>query len=307
MKVYLDIILIENLLMNYIILFATGIAMKRRIKNYRIIISSIVGSIYAVIIYLKIINVASNIFMKFILSIAMVWLAFGAKRWKALLKDLLMFYVISFVFGGCAFALIYFIKPENVKIRNGVLTGVYPLKVTLFASGLAFVAIQIAFKITKNKLSTQDMLCKVEIYIESDVIKLKALIDSGNMLKDPISHYPVIVVEKEKIEKELNGSLKIAIENIKGGEEVKFDNKYVSKLRLIPFSSIGKQNGMLVGIKADGAKIIFGEKEIYVKNVIVGIYTQKMQNNNRYNALIGLDLLDGSDNNESFANIKGEY
>ena len=42
MTVYLDIIFIENTLMNYIILLATGVICKERIKHLRLIIASII-------------------------------------------------------------------------------------------------------------------------------------------------------------------------------------------------------------------------------------------------------------------------
>ena len=67
-----------------------------------------------------------------------------------MLKQLLIFYLTSFIFGGCTFALIYFIKPENVKINNGVFVGIYPIKVALIAGTIAFVITQIAFKINKS-------------------------------------------------------------------------------------------------------------------------------------------------------------
>ena len=44
---------------------------------------------------------------------------------------------------------------------------------------------------------------------------------------------------------------------------------YISRFRLIPFSSLGKQNGMLVGFKPDKVLIKFDENEIEKKNVIV--------------------------------------
>ena len=187
MIIYLDIIFFENLCMNYIILYAAAIIRKNKIKQSRLALSSIIGSLYAIIIYLRIVNLASNIIMKIILSISMVWLAFNSKDFKSLAKDILMFYVVSFVFGGCSFALIYFIDPSKVKINNGVLVGIYPIKVTLIAGVIAFISIQIAFKITKNKLSVEDMICSVKIYFEDKSIKVKALIDSGNMLKDPVT------------------------------------------------------------------------------------------------------------------------
>lgn len=189
MTIYLDIIFFENLCMNYIILYATGIIRKNKIKQTRLLLSSGIGSLYAIIIYLKLMDLDSNLIMKVVLSVSMVWLAFNSKAYKALAKDILMFYVISFVFGGCSFALIYFINPSKVRINNGVLVGIYPIKVTLIAGIIAFVTIQIAFKITKNKLSVEDMICDARIFYDYKKIKLKTLVDSGNMLKDPISRF----------------------------------------------------------------------------------------------------------------------
>ena len=291
MTLYLDIILVENLLMNYIILFATGIIMKRKIKHIKLISASLIGSIYSIIVYLNITNITSNILIKILLSISMVYLSFLEENYKLLLKDLLMFYLISFVFGGCSIALIYFISPENVKIQNGVLVGMYPIKVTLIAGVIAFIIIQIAFKITKNKLSSEDMVCTIEIYIGNKNKKIKALIDSGNMLKDPINGYPVLVVEQRKIKEILPQKLLDNINIIEGGDINNIEKDFINKIRLIPFSSLGKENGMLIGIKVKKIKVIFKEKEEYIKDVIIGIYNKKLTKEDKYNGLIGLDLL----------------
>lgn len=297
MTLYLDIIFFENLCMNYIILYATGIIRKTIMKQKRLILSSIIGSFYAIVIYLKILNLSSHIVMKFILSISMVWLAFDSKNLKVLAKDILIFYVISFVFGGCSFALIYLLDPSKVEMRNGVLVGSYPIKVTLIAGIIAFFAIQLAFKITKNKLSVEDMICDVKIYYENKDMKIKALIDSGNMLKDPVSGCPVIVVEYEKIISVLSEKMIECINKIQGGDVIEDYNEGV-KIRLIPFSSLGKENGMLVGVKMKKVIITFRGKEDIIENIIVGIYNKKFTKDNKYNALIGLDTVDaGSEKN----------
>lgn len=281
--------------MNYIILYATGIIRKNKMKQGRLILSSIIGSLYAIIIYLKVLSFSSNIIMKIILSISMVWLAFNSKNQKILAKDILMFYVVSFVFGGCSFALIYLLDPTKVQMKDGVLVGSYPIKVTLIAGIIAFAFIQIAFKITKNKLSVEDMICDVRIYYENQNIKIKALIDSGNMLKDPVSGYPVIVVEYEKVLNILSKEMVECINKIQGGGVIDNYNEGL-KIRLIPFSSLGKENGMLVGVKIKKAAISFREKEEIIEDVIVGIYNNKFTKDNKYNALIGLDTVEaGSD------------
>ena len=54
MTIYLDIVLIENLCMNYIILFATGFIMKIKLHHIRLILSALLGGIYAILSYMEI-------------------------------------------------------------------------------------------------------------------------------------------------------------------------------------------------------------------------------------------------------------
>lgn len=309
MTIYLDIILCENLLMNYIILFATYVIIKPKVKypQIRIILSSLIGSVYAVIVYLNILSIYSNIFAKIILSIIMVYVAFNPKNAKVLLKQILIFYLVSFIFGGCTFALIYFIKPENVKMKNGVFVGVYPLKVGLIAGAIAFVTTQIAFKINKSKLNNKNTFFNIQLYYKDQSITVKALLDSGNMLKDPISQAPVIIVERESLSKIIPEKVLDYIGNIIGGDET--ENKqdiqeYLSKIRMVPFMSLGKENGMLVGIRLDKIKIETEDIDIQKENVIAGIYEKRLTKDNKYNALIGLNLLEGDSEDEFATSVK---
>ena len=118
MTIYIDIIFLENLFMNYIIIFATGIIIKAQIKITRTLISSTIGSIYALISYMSILEICSNIFLKIILSIAMVYIAFKPLNIKTFFKELIIFYLTSFTFGGVAFALLYFVSPQNILMEK---------------------------------------------------------------------------------------------------------------------------------------------------------------------------------------------
>lgn len=298
MTIYLDIIFVENMLMNYIILFATFIILKIKNKRQqmRLLLSSAIGSIYAVIVYLNIFNIYSNIIAKIILSIVMIYVAFNPLNIKQLLKQLLTFYLISFIFGGCTFALIYFIKPESAKMNNGVFVGIYPMKVTLIAGVVAFLITQIAFKINKSKLDSKNTFVSIKIFYEEKILKVEALLDSGNMLKDPISGMPVIIIEKEILYKIIPEEILDYIENIVGGDKPK-DRKdiesYLPKIRMVPFMSIGKENGMLTGIRVDKVKIETEDINVEKNNVIVGIYNKKLTKDNKYNALIRAKFVRG--------------
>ena len=295
MTIYIDVVFLENLVMNSIILVASGIILKKKMKWIRIILASSLGAIYTIIGYISVLEIYSNLILKVILSILIIYIAFNPQTVKQLWKDLLIFYLTSFVFGGVAFALIYVVKPQDILMKNGLFLGTYPLKTVLLAAIVAFIIIIAAFAIVKTKFSKKDMFCDVEVELNNKIIKTRAMIDTGNLLKEPITNTPVIVLEHtllyECVPKEILDNL----ESILGGELVKIPeevrNEYISKLKLIPFASLGKQNGMLVGIKADSLKIIQDDQEKENKNVIVGIYNKSLTKRGEYRALIGMDLV----------------
>lgn len=295
MTIYIDIVLIENLIMNYIILFTTAVVLKIKVSHIRLILASLLGAGYSIIAYMGIIKVYSSIILKIILSVLIIYIAFNPQNIKKMCKDLLLFYLVSFVFGGAAFALIYIIKPQNILMKNGLFLGTYTLKTVMLGAIVAFCIIIGAFAIIKNKISKKDMFCEIEILINQKKIKTKAMIDTGNMLKEPITNVPVIVVEHillySCMPKEILNNLK----EIMGGDfkniPCDIQEKYISKLKLIPFSSLGKQNGMLIGIRPEYVKVITDEQEKINKNVIIGIYEKSLTKKGEYQALIGIELL----------------
>lgn len=90
-------------------------------------------------------------------------------------------------------------------------------------------------------------------------------------------------------------------------DELLIDEKfssYVSRFRMIPFSSLGKQNGLLLGIKADSVNILIDEQKETITNVIIGIYDKSFTKNGVYSAIFGLDILEGGNQNENVSNVK---
>ena len=295
MTIYIDVILIENLLMNSIILFATGLVLKTKIRTTRIIISSLIGAIYTIIAYISQLRIYSNILLKFILSLVIVYIAFNPNNIKQLLKDILIFYLTSFVFGGVALNLIYFLRPENINIKNGLFTGEYALKVIMLGAIMAFIIIKISIKIIKTKFNTKNMYCDINLKINEKQIATKAMIDTGNLVKEPITNTPVVIVEESLLEGIIPKEILKNLENILCGnlENLPQDiqDKYLPKLRCIPFSSLGKENGMLVGIKISEIVVKSEDEEKKTPNIIIGIYGRSLTKNGEYRALVGVDLL----------------
>lgn len=295
MTIYIDVILIENLLMNYIILFATAVVLKLKVKHVRLILSSLVGAIYTIISYVSGLRIYSNFLLKLILSIIIIYIAFNPQNLKKTLKFTLIFYLTSFVFGGAAFALIYVVKPQELLKNNGLVLSSNSLKIIFISAIIAFIVIIIGFKVVKNKISAKDMYCDIEIKLNNKKIETKAMIDTGNLLKEPITNTPVVVVEHTLLYECIPKEILNHIEDILGGDFSKIPDEikqeYISRLKVIPFSSLGKQNGMLLGIKADGIEIKDEDEEKKEENVIIGIYNKSLTKRGEYRALLGIGTL----------------
>lgn len=304
MTIYIDIVLLENLVMNYIILLGTGYIIKARIKHIKLIISSLIGAIYALLAYMEIFPIYANFITKMILAICMIYIAFNPKKIKGLIKELIVFFLVSFSLGGCAFALLYMIKPQEIFVKDGVYIGVYPLKIALLGGITGFVITYISFKVVKNHITKNEIIYNAIIKIEDKKLEIKVLLDTGNMLKDPITGDTVIIIEKEKLYDILPLELLNNIDNFFEFDNKIIKNEYQTRLRIIPFTSVGKRNGMMVGIKADYVSIITDIDEIKKDNAIICVYEKKFSKTDKYSGLIGLDILEGSEKNEYIANIK---
>lgn len=295
MTIYIDVVLIENLIMNYIIIYATAIVLKNKKSHLRFFLASLLGAIYTIISYTSALEVYTSIILKILLSIIIVYIAYNPQTMKKMWKDTVIFYLVSFVFGGVAFSLIYIVKPQEVLMKNGLFLGTYPLKTIALGTIVAFILIILTVKIIKTKISKKDMFCDIEIKINEEVIRTKAMVDTGNLLKEPITNTPVIVVEHTLLYNCMPKEILNNTENILGGDIEKIPKeireKYMPKLKIIPFSSLGKQNGMLIGIKPDYIEIKNEENSIRRENVIVGIYNKSLTNRGEYRALIGIELI----------------
>ncbi len=287
MTIYVDVVFIENLLINYIILCATAIIAKNKIHFLKFLLASSFGSLYAILNYIISLSNLENFFLKLFISSFMILISFDNKKIKVFFKNLIMFYLTSFTFGGAAFMLLFFVSPESVIYENGRFIGTYPLKITIYGGILGFIIITLVAKFIKNKFS--NTLCDLEIFFKGKVIKLKTLVDSGNLLKEPISNQDVIVVQKSSLEDLIDKKiLNEATSMIKGsliGDMSK--ELYEYKFKVIPFSSLGNENGVLIGFKPDYIKI-YSDEEIIKKDVIIGIYDGALSKTNLYTSLIGL-------------------
>lgn len=259
---------------------------------------------------MKLPNIILNI-SKLLVAIFLVKISFNSKNIQKIIKETIVFFLITFIFAGCSLCFIHVIKPKVIYIVNGIIIGgEYIFEIVLISAIISCILIKIASKIIKTKLNKKDMICNLVIKLNNKKVQIKALLDTGNLLKDPITKQSVIIVEEDKIkslfsEKELN-----IIRELLGGDSKKIENEeynYSSKIRAIPFASVGKKDGIMIAYKVDNVNVEYQDEIKELDDVLIGIYNDTLSRNNKYSALIGLQILErGKVKNEYNTNIKSK-
>jgi stage II sporulation protein GA (sporulation sigma-E factor processing peptidase) len=282
--------------MNYIILWVTARFSKEYTSFLRLLFGALAGAVYAVIIFFPSLRFIYTLTFKILLSFFIIVISFFPQSLKQFLKILSIFYIVSFVFGGAAFGLFYFTNLGAI-ISNGVFyISNFPVKLLLLSSLISFFIIKFAWTAIQNRISKENIYILIDIVFENKIINLKGLIDTANSLHDPISNFPVIVVEYNAIKKILPDEIVEIFEKSKEDDlklisSIMSNSKWISRFRLIPFSSLGKQNGMLLGFKPDQVFINDLDNKKEIKNIIIGVYNNKLSKDESYSALLHPELM----------------
>ncbi len=298
MEIYLDILLLENLVINYLILYVTARFSRVRVSTLRLFAGAIVGALYVVFIILQPgMKVYYTAFAKILLSVFIIAITFSPRKVLPFLKTLVIFYISTFIFAGAALAFLYF-NQQGGFVRNGIIYVFGQSKGSLMFFGIVTVGIivKIFMEVIQSRINKDKLLIPVKIAFDNRIIGLPALVDTGNSLKDPLTNIPVMVVEFKALEELLPSEIRSIFENSKEDDlncvtSTISSSRWFSRFRLIPFSSLGKENGMLIGFKPDFIEVGEEEEKRDIKNVIVGIYNRSLSGDDKYKALLGPELV----------------
>ena len=302
MTIYVDVFFLENVVMNFLILTSCYFLVNRKFKFGRCLLASCIGGIYSILNYIYCFSTVINFFSKLIISILLIRITFSYCNFRTFFKQFVLLYLVSFVYGGAAFMLVFMINTTNFISKLVLWIGEVQLNIIIFGGIMSFFTIFLVSKFYSRRVENQ--ICEIEIFFNGKSKKIKTFIDTGNMLKDPITMDDVIVIEKESLDYILDYSFLDNIDKILNGNLLSNGLDFMkSKIRLIPFSSLGNENGLLIGFRPDYIKIYSDEVKI-AKNAIIGVYNGKLSKSNVYTGLIGLNILKESDVFEkSIANI----
>jgi stage II sporulation protein GA (sporulation sigma-E factor processing peptidase) len=106
----------------------------------------------------------------------------------------------------------------------------------------------------------------------------------------------VVIVEFAVLREILPEDIKVIFEQDHDNEltdiiDTISQSSWFSRFRLIPFSSLGKENGMLIGFKPDYIEIGSEQPKKGISNVIIGVYNKALSKSSQYNALLNPELV----------------
>ncbi len=290
MTIYADVLLGTNFLINLLVLYLTAKIGRVSPPPWRLVLGAACGALYAVLLFFPRLSFGYSALAKFLFSLFLVALTFHIRGVRLYLKIVGAFYLVTFCLGGTVMALFYFTgvgQGLGAVVKNGILYFNLPWRVLFLTVLAAYCILHIVWGVLRHRLSKTAMQRKIGIVWNGREVWIDALLDTGNSLCEPFSGAPVIVAEYERLLPILPPQLQKAYQN--GGEPRVADITDEStrgRIRIIPFSSLGKEHGILVGFLPDRAHLLENEKIRDAGAVVVAIYTRRLARDHSYGALL---------------------
>ncbi len=227
MTVYLDLVMLLNFLVDFLLLLGTN-----RLCGYptgwgRAAIGAVVGGIYGGMCMVPGFSFLGNFLWRLISLLLIGFLCFGFS--VSGFRRTLVFLLLSMALGG---------------IASGIGScGVW--RALLGAAGLA----ALCFFGFQSCLGSRTYL-PVELKYGKKHIHLTALQDTGNSLRDPVTGRPVLVISRDAAVK-ITG---LSATHLSNPVET-LAQSVLPGLRLIPYSSVGQPAGLLLALRIPDVKI----------------------------------------------------
>lgn len=291
--IYVDTLILTALLsfvMDYLLLWATASVTKTVRRSGRIALGAALGTTYFVLYYLSERGAIPYYgWLRFwpalvLISAGMLVAAFYPLPWRGFLRLSGYFYLISVSSGGAGVAAWY-------ALGWGV---GWALLVSIAA--ILLIA-ELGWGVVQRTLWQRLYQIPLEVVLFGERIAVNALLDTGNQLRDPVKGSPVIVLEHRAIAELLPEHLNEVLVEMAAGDLSRVNRlltseQWSSRFRVIPFRSLGKENGMLVGFRPDRVQIILDGEPVSLDETVVAIYHKPLDPEGAYQALIHPALLD---------------
>ena len=276
--IYADTIFIINFIINYLILLATARICAVRTTRWRIAIAGAAGGIYSVMAVMPPLVFWGNPLVKIVFGALMVYTAFG---WRdGLLRVVLVFFAVSAAFAGALLA----VSLLSGDGRAGLMTPV-SFRVLVLSFAVCYAAVTLVFR---HVARVRGKLVSLTVRNGGREIRMVALIDTGNSLRDPITGGAVIVTGVSAAKKLFTRAVEDAVAELCSRDAAKVLEELAQtgtgvKFRLVPYSAVGVSGGMLLAFRPDEI-LVDGVRRT---DLIIALSPNNITDNGTYSALMG--------------------
>lgn len=194
MKLYVDLIVLLNFFLDFLLLLSVSLILKRNAKLIRLLIGALVGGLSIVALFISFNSFTLFVFKVFI-SILMILISFGFKDIKYTFNNFIYLYLVSIILGG----FLYYINDEFSYKNTGLI---------FFHNGFSINWILIIFStpiililyVKQSRKLKEEYSKKYEVditFLNGKTSRLTGFLDTGNNLTDPYKKRPIIIINKE--------------------------------------------------------------------------------------------------------------
>lgn len=267
MNIYIDILIIENIIVNLFLLSISYKILKIKYDFKKAIIISILSGLYSITMLFNELILFSKIPFQLGVGFIMCYFPLIDKNFKKTLKCFFTFLIVSFVLSGLCFK--FMINSEEYVLVNGILISNFSIKYLMLGVILIFITLErITTNIRERNIIT-NFFYEVKLKIKDEEVNLNGFLDSGNELREPITNLPCILVEDKFI-------------NVKDIDK--------SETYYVPYKAVGYE-GRLLGVKADYVVIRRENDDWKRVDAIICICSDKLSNESDFNALLSRGVL----------------
>ncbi len=224
--IYLDILLILNWWIDYLLLLGVCRILGGGGRPWRLVLGALVGALSCLILFLPPLPVLVTLLLKLAAALLMVLVAFRWQGFSGLCRRTLLLFTLSAGLAGLCGALYFFVAPEGFYVVNGVVYYAVPPLLLVGLTVVCYGLLTLSDWLTRRRAPRQHTFT-VEITEGERAVSFLCLYDTGNHLVEPFSGFPVLVIERDVAEG--LRSIPESVESVPPGEG----------WRLIPYETVG--------------------------------------------------------------------
>lgn len=281
--IYIDILIVTNIIINYFLLILTINYCGYNVKQKYILISSLIGGFYSLISLLPQLSFTAILISKLICCLLMTLILFGRKN---IFKNYYTFLIINFIFSGLMMILWFFIYPPGMCLKNGIVYFHISTTTLIISMLIAYIIINI-FTLVAKKVPIDIKDYSVEIHIDNKIISLRGFVDTGNFLRDVFSATPVVICNYNSIKSILPQTLKDIIINQYNNCNINFSKYHI---RFIPYSTIDNHQ-FIISFKPDKFILKTHNSKTIINDVYIGLISDNNLISKDYDIILNPQLI----------------